>query len=409
MPRTQCEYDFFADSYDRYYGAPLGPRLTRQRGFNRISQVNFEPRVEAMNSQAHKHLSECVRDGGQYMGIDIVRMFAGTLPNDKKCDFDTLDSLRRATVEDAFGLCVPSSCGERDTRDEILPRVLPNYFFSTRQYISAVNLMVRRKDIRIDFVIAGFPKCGTTSMAYALHASVPIDMACDVEEETYSECERCVFSWDPPFAFLWKLSEVKDFNNAFRKKVPGVVRGVKDSRALEKDESIRRLASIDGIKVVVVIRHPVRGYISHYDSVGCRAMISFEDFVASNMTDCVPGRNWELWSSRIARLLEMVPAERVLVLTIDEASTDNGFRRLVEFVLGRRDVGILPNGTKPWQQRRNVGVGQDDGVSALEQVCQSQELQNVLTDRFHDEVRELQRYLAMFGSRTELPFACKPR
>eukprot|EP00397_Hematodinium_sp_SG-2012_P033659 GEMP01035993.1.p1 GENE.GEMP01035993.1~~GEMP01035993.1.p1 ORF type:complete len:457 (+),score=93.93 GEMP01035993.1:233-1603(+) len=423
MPQVQCELDFFRDYYERYFGAPLGPRVTRQRGFDRITQIIFEPRVDAMNTQAGTHLTGCIREGGSYMGIDVVRLFNSRFSRDE--EFDALESMRSATVEELFGLCVPASCDERHVRDLILPRVLPNYFFTSYQYISAVSLMVHRKEIDVDFVIAGFAKCGTTSLSNALHTASPyIDMACDVDESAV-DCERTVFSFDPPFAFLWKLSDWKDFNNVFIKQrraeratvahesrsggtdARRVVRGVKDSRALEKDESLRRVALIDGIKVVVVIRHPIRGYISHYDSVGCSAMIQFEDFVASNVTDCVPGRSWELWSFRIERLLELVPKDRVLVTTIQEASMDDGFRRIVEFVTGMKDEGVIvDDGTKPWKRRMNVGQGQHVENSALKQACSSTELQSILHARFHDEVVRLQRLLAMFGSRTELPFEC---
>lgn len=121
---------------------------------------------------------------------------------------------------------------------------------------------------------------------------------------------------------------------------------------------MRRLASIEGAKVVIVIRHPLRGFLSHYDSVGCRAIITFEKFVESNATDCVPGRNWEMWSARIKRLLGMMPAERIHLVTIGEASSEGGFKRLVKFIT-RGNGRILPE-TRAWTQRRNVGVGNDE-------------------------------------------------
>ncbi len=94
-------------------------------------------------------------------------------------------------VESSFGICLPrETCGkpglissihdldEVKNRKNIFPKELLLPHFIARRFTVRIEPLLNWNDVEIDFVIVGFAKSGTTSLAYSLHHYVPgVEMA----------------------------------------------------------------------------------------------------------------------------------------------------------------------------------------------------------------------------------------
>ena len=108
---------------------------------------------------------------------------------------------------------------------------------------------------KLDFVIAGFPKCGTTSLLYAfnsnLETSVGMDEECSIENTGLSD--QVVF-------------ERLDHDLSQLSQDPSVKRGIKCPIGLSNGRSLDRLDQYSPeTKLLIGVRHPVKYFQSYYN------------------------------------------------------------------------------------------------------------------------------------------------
>jgi hypothetical protein len=109
---------------------------------------------------------------------------------------------------------------------------------------------------RLDFLIAGFPKCGTTTLSYAFQAHKQTDISneerCDIEGKIGPDGR-------PEFANLQDI--IGDLSTD-----PKIKRGVKCPSSLKFHRTLSMLTlSPPGTKLIIGVRHPVRFLESFYN------------------------------------------------------------------------------------------------------------------------------------------------
>ena len=108
----------------------------------------------------------------------------------------------------------------------------------------------------IDFYVAGFPKCGTTSLLYAFDAhsetSISRTEYCGLDKKKYSKDEA--------------ISHLRAHNAHHLDLASNVKRGVKCPTTISDAVGLRRLSEFSpGVKILVGVRNPVRFFTSFYN------------------------------------------------------------------------------------------------------------------------------------------------
>jgi hypothetical protein len=132
---------------------------------------------------------------------------------------------------------------------------------------------------RLDFLVAGFPKCGTTSLLYSLtaHPEIAIDRAehCAIAfDKGYSESVVAQMFRNDMQALEKTDAIVNQANSA--NQANSKVTGIKCPDALYKDRAIRRLVdwqkpnaasrkTITSTRLIIGLRHPVWQMQSYYN------------------------------------------------------------------------------------------------------------------------------------------------
>ena len=125
--------------------------------------------------------------------------------------------------------------------------------------------------------------------------------------------------------------------------------GVGRCRTSPAEQAMRHLHP--RTKVIVVVRDPVEALLSHYNHMECGEMTTFGEMIASNATDCVPGRGWGSWREKI-EFLETRTANEQLVVHLAELETEEGLQRVLRFLLfGEKTGGSEDEGEKSEAER----------------------------------------------------------
>jgi hypothetical protein len=114
----------------------------------------------------------------------------------------------------------------------------------------------RRPHLKLDFFIAGFPKCGTTTLLYAFAAHGDTEI---------SREERCSIS-DALMSDTTAISKIDTEVLAELNQSIHVKRGMKCPNGIKNARSIERLhMHSPGAKVIIGVRHPVHFFQSFYN------------------------------------------------------------------------------------------------------------------------------------------------
>jgi hypothetical protein len=128
---------------------------------------------------------------------------------------------------------------------------------SSNGYLKAVNYWAKEKSPKIDFIVAGFPKCGTSTLVYTFEEHPETQMSateyCDLgrddrtDEEAMEHLEQMIQS---------EFNETKS----------GIKLGFKCPNAIRFIQNMKRIESQNpNAKVIIGVRHPVRYFESYYN------------------------------------------------------------------------------------------------------------------------------------------------
>ncbi|CAD7952702.1 unnamed protein product [Amoebophrya sp. A25] len=331
-----------------YFGYPVATHYTRERGHGAIWQAIASPSDPFKRRFFSEQFHKC-RDKkkGQNFLVRFVNMFTDSQSGDEWGWVDT-----------AFGVCLPApECTKRPAvlfRQEF-PRELLLPIHLTRRFTVRIEPLLDWSDVDIDFVIIGFAKSGTTSLAFALHESVPgFEMAeCDREEH----CETMFWSHELSNYYAIPQTSLEYLLSGFTRDRKTTLRGAKDPRVIESEVTLRRLPQ--HAKIVILVSDPVDALLSHYNHMRCSELVDtdFDKMIAYNLTDCVPGRGWGSWRERIERATLIKGEENTLVIHMREALTVAGIARITHWLRtgeksssSSKNSKTSPGAYKPWEQ-----------------------------------------------------------
>eukprot|EP00929_Paragymnodinium_shiwhaense_P071304 TRINITY_DN36266_c0_g1_i3.p2 TRINITY_DN36266_c0_g1~~TRINITY_DN36266_c0_g1_i3.p2 ORF type:complete len:317 (+),score=56.73 TRINITY_DN36266_c0_g1_i3:982-1932(+) len=193
------------------------------------------------------------------------------------------------------------------------------------------------EEVPVDFVVAGFAKCGTSTVAANLQQHADIEMARCSDMQV---CEHMLWSNERQLDHMLTASVLEGMKHDFGQpgKNPLGLRGIKDSRILTEptERAMQRMASIPGLKVVVMVRDPVDALESDYNAAQCWRVEAVESIARSGRSDCLQSTAFGSWAERLEALLEFLPRERLSIAHLDAFSdTANGlhaYNSLLQFL-----------------------------------------------------------------------------
>lgn len=119
-----------------------------------------------------------------------------------------------------------------------------------------VRTFVRTTNTTLDFVIAGFPKCGTTTLLFAFAGH---------EETEISPKEKCSFT-NPQLSDKRALHKIDKEALAELSESKDIQRGLKCPNGIKNSDSIERLyMHSPRAKIFVGVRHPILFFQSYYN------------------------------------------------------------------------------------------------------------------------------------------------
>ena len=152
-----------------------------------------------------------------------------------------------------------------------LDLILPAY---TLDHFSVlVEELTRWRDLTVvDFLVIGFAKCGTTSLAFALQNLPFVQMAgCGYE----THCESFFWSYEnapylalPGIAVTQLKTEFALAEAKARARGDFLLKGAKDPRIIESDLQISRIRT--GTRLVVLVQDPLDALLAHYNEMKLR-------------------------------------------------------------------------------------------------------------------------------------------
>lgn len=194
--------------------------------------------------------SHCTRLGARYFGVRGILEVAATLQPG-------------ASTTVHYGVCAPHQCSAEDVANDLAPvaaQFMLGLIVQPRMTGVSVEELGNWTEMHVDFVIAGFAKCGTTSLAAYLDRHPGLQLADVGAGEPYGE-DSFFVSLD----LLPSRSSIRRFQQRHGRPQASVKIGIKYPHVIFRDLVLRKLlAANPAVRLVLVVRDPIDWLESTY-------------------------------------------------------------------------------------------------------------------------------------------------
>lgn len=281
-------------------------------------------------------------------------------------------TMRSSTVAFGFGICTPSSCQEADVAGDLfafmdLPRLTSQVPASQIVGCAVTELAPwRALETRIDFVIAGFPNSGTSTLAKTLQSHPEISLPSG--EMDLPQLERLSESGEGWYGDwrAWLCADVlprKWLDQKLPRPGPAtVVRGFKQPLLLYGEDCIRHLARAMP-KLLVAVRDPLEWLLSTLDpnATGSSLGQALHDWVPPSPVrpsrSAWFGREHARFGSLLEGLLRTWSKDRVMAIELEHL-------RHPSTAVVALDAACRFLGVRPFSQLRPPGTDAGAACSA---------------------------------------------
>lgn len=188
-----------------------------------------------------------------------------------------------------------------------------------------------------DFLIAGAPRCGTTSLYVHMQKHPQICMASIKEPLFFASAERR----SPARKRTWSW-----YASLFDACAEGQIKGEATTHYFHYPESAELIrAAVPNAKIIILLRDPIDRVYSHYlHQARSRSLPPFEDLVRDRDERLEHYLNTSRYSTHIERFGALFDRPQLLVLLLEELETDplRTVQRAYQFV--GADPAFVPDG-----------------------------------------------------------------